>query len=316
MSQTSPEAASHSNYQAIFDSALEVYKKKTGKDLTSHPLLGSFENCQSPDAILTVLHAQIFGSGQPQSSGDKLLAQLNPTINVLSAFSVTIGGVVSSAYPPVGVIFTGIGILLSAASAVGASRDLLLGLFERIENIFRRLEIYVNVPRTSGMTDVIVKVMVEVLSILAIATKEINQRRTKIFLKKLAGKTEIEDALRRLEEVTLEEARMAAAEALKAIHGVGSNVQDTLKAVEDRMRDMEGVLQGVGDKLQGVDDRVKNMSDKAINSGEKTGAETPNNFDAVAAEDLKNTHGIDDEVIGSRVIDGAQVIPNQSFTSC
>jgi hypothetical protein len=50
--------------------------------------------------------------------------------------------------------------------------------------------------------------------------------------------------------------------------------------------------------------------------GEKTGAETPNNFDAVAAEDLKNTHGIDDEVIGSRVIDGAQVIPNQSFTSC
>jgi hypothetical protein len=96
MSQTSPEAASHSNYQAIFDSALEVYKKKTGKDLTSHPLLGSFENCQSPDAILTVLHAQIFGSGQPQSSGDKLLAQLNPTINVLSAFSVTIGGVVSS----------------------------------------------------------------------------------------------------------------------------------------------------------------------------------------------------------------------------
>jgi hypothetical protein len=94
MSPTSPEAASHSNYQVIFDSALEVYKRKTGKDLTSHPLLGSFETCQSPDAILAVFHAQIFGPGQAQSIGDKLLTQLNPTINVLNAFSVTIGGVV------------------------------------------------------------------------------------------------------------------------------------------------------------------------------------------------------------------------------
>ena len=135
------------------------------------------------------------------------------------------------------------------------------------------------------MTDAIVKVMVEVLSILAIATKEINQRRaselilgdrcilsiycsSETFLKKLMKRTKIEDALRRLEEVTLEEARMAAAESLKAVHGVGSNVQDTLKAVEDRMRGMEGVLQGVGDRLQGVDDRVKDIGDKVINSAQ------------------------------------------------
>jgi hypothetical protein len=64
-----------------------------------------------------------------------------------------------------------------AAKAVSASRDVLLGLFERLENIFKRLEVYIEVPRTSGMTYAIVKVMVEVLCILAIATKEINQRR-------------------------------------------------------------------------------------------------------------------------------------------
>jgi hypothetical protein len=39
------------------------------------------------------------------------------------------------------------------------------------------LEIYIEVPQTSGMMDAVVKVMVEVLCILAIATKEINQRR-------------------------------------------------------------------------------------------------------------------------------------------
>jgi hypothetical protein len=48
-------------------------------------------------------------------------------------------------------------------------------LFERIENIFKRLEIYINIPMTAGMTDVIIIVMAEVLCIVAIATKEINQ---------------------------------------------------------------------------------------------------------------------------------------------
>lgn len=91
MSQTFTEPSSRSNYQAIFDSALEAYKKKTGKDLTSNPLLRSFKTCHSPDAILAILKAQIIGPGQSQSSGDKLLTWLNPTINVLIAFSAAIG---------------------------------------------------------------------------------------------------------------------------------------------------------------------------------------------------------------------------------
>jgi hypothetical protein len=68
-------------------------------------------------------------------------------------------------------------LTFQAAKTAGARRDLLLGLFERIESIFKRLEIYIEVPRTSGMTDVIVKVMVEVLCILSIATKQISQHR-------------------------------------------------------------------------------------------------------------------------------------------
>jgi hypothetical protein len=94
MPRTSPEEASRSNYQSIFDSALKGYKKKTGKDLTSDPLLCRLESCDSPDAILAILQAQMLRPGQPQSSGDKFLTWLNPTINVLNAFSDNIGGVV------------------------------------------------------------------------------------------------------------------------------------------------------------------------------------------------------------------------------
>jgi hypothetical protein len=91
MSQTL-DAASSSNYQSIFDSALQAYQRKTGKDLTKDPLLRSVETCQSPDAVLTILRAQIFGPGQSQSSTDKLTKWLDPTVNVIIAFSATIGG--------------------------------------------------------------------------------------------------------------------------------------------------------------------------------------------------------------------------------
>jgi len=50
-----------------------------------------------------------------------------------------------------------------------------LDLFQRIENVFRRLETYTELRPTKEMTDIIIKVMVEVLLILALVTREIKQ---------------------------------------------------------------------------------------------------------------------------------------------
>ena len=61
---------------------------------------------------------------------------------------------------------------------VRASQEILIDIFERMENFFQRLEIYTNVSPTPEMMDMIVKIMVEVLSVLAIATKEMKQGRT------------------------------------------------------------------------------------------------------------------------------------------
>ena len=55
---------------------------------------------------------------------------------------------------------------------------MLVDLFERIENFFKRLETYIEVSPTAAMTDIIVKIMVEILNIFAISTKEMKQGRT------------------------------------------------------------------------------------------------------------------------------------------
>ena len=65
-----------------------------------------------------------------------------------------------------------------AAKAVSEAQDALIDIFERIENFFKRLETYTEVRPSAAMTDIIVKIMVEVLDILGIATKEIKQGRT------------------------------------------------------------------------------------------------------------------------------------------
>jgi hypothetical protein len=46
-----------------------------------------------------------------------------------------------------------------------------------MEYFFKRLETYIKVRPTSAMTDIIVQIMVEVISILGIVTKEIKQGR-------------------------------------------------------------------------------------------------------------------------------------------
>ena len=135
MPQTSLEAASRSNYQPIFDGALEAYQRKTGKDLTKDPLLRTLETCNSPDAVLTILRGQILEPGQSHDSTDKSTTWLIPTVKVINAFSETIGGAFAlvsftgvevigcrspsdfflEAYPPAGVIFTGIGVFLSVS---------------------------------------------------------------------------------------------------------------------------------------------------------------------------------------------------------
>jgi len=121
-----------------------------------------------------------------------------------------------------------------------ASEDVLIDLFGRIENFFRRLESYTEVRPTAAMTDIIVKIMIEVLSTLGIATKEITQKRAselmpidlssltyvhiEKYMKKLLGRNDIEDVLKRLDILTQEEARMATAEMLKTTRNMELNV--------------------------------------------------------------------------------------------
>ena len=58
---------------------------------------------------------------------------------------------------------------------VNASQGTLIKLFSRIEYFFCRLEIYIGVPPTTAMGEIMAEIMVEVLIIIGMATKEVKQ---------------------------------------------------------------------------------------------------------------------------------------------
>jgi hypothetical protein len=64
-----------------------------------------------------------------------------------------------------------------AASEVSSDYDDLLDLFECLGNFLKRLEVYTNIPPTQMMTDVIVKILIELLSVLVLARKQMKRGR-------------------------------------------------------------------------------------------------------------------------------------------
>jgi hypothetical protein len=111
------------------------------------------------------------------------------------------------------------------------------------------------------MTDMMVKIMVEVLDILGTATQEMKQSRfsedilrlrlleahlqSEKFLKNVAGITKLFDGLKKLDKMTNDEARMANAEALRIGHVVWKKVERLDKKVQGVGKDVECVSENV-----------------------------------------------------------------------
>ncbi|KAH9041051.1 hypothetical protein EDB85DRAFT_1565776 [Lactarius pseudohatsudake] len=261
---TTPSGSS-SNIEGIFDAALKSYKKKTKNDLKNHDLFKQLEACDSPADILAVLQAARFDFS-PTASDDRLKKWLVPTINVLYAFSGTLGEGVALVFPPAKLVFVGVGVLLLAAKDVTASQGILVDIFGRIESFFVRLENYTEVPLTLAMTDKMVEITVEILDILATATKEMEQSRAKKFLKKVAGWTDLEDGLKKLVKLTDEEVAMASAQILKVTHTIDNKVTtvgDGVKGVDEKVQLVNREVQVVGANVEAIDDKLQTMAEDA-----------------------------------------------------
>jgi hypothetical protein len=199
----------------IIDAAFSDYVKQTGIDPAKHPFADQLQTCHSPDDVLKLLEVKANEFKDYREGNRKLIDRLKPVVNVIHVFSDVLGEVVSLVSRnryilPVhidivrllGVIPTSEGDLcwcgcspcsmyhphspttgshyirmLQTASGVSSSYDALVDLFECVGGFLKRLRIYTDFPLTPLMLEISVKIMVELLSVLALATKQIKQGR-------------------------------------------------------------------------------------------------------------------------------------------
>ena len=132
--------------------------------------------------------------------------------------------------------------------------------------------IYTEVPLTPAMTNKMVQITVEILDILAIATKEMKQNRmsevdfrfkfhdadivSEKFVKRVIGRTDLEDGMKKLDQLTDEEVAMASAQLLKVAH----NIDNRVMGIDENVLVVKRDVQVVNDNIKAVDDKVQTMA--------------------------------------------------------
>jgi hypothetical protein len=271
MSQSSSES-----FQSLFNAALQDYSEKTGIKLDGHPLFKRLEKCDSVDSVSSVIQEQAHGLREFPGLGEdgKIMKSLKCAIQVLytlstkSALGEVIGivcptflivslspniesvamatckgsfcricNIVRSTYLlPFLCIYLSDTWVSQAVGDVSTSYDALVDLFQSIGGFLSRLHIYTRIPLMPAMSDVMVKIMAEVLCTLALATKQASrgrlseyccckcdvfiQRSTEKFVKRVFGENEIEAVLHRLDRLTQDEARATGAQILEIVCGL------------------------------------------------------------------------------------------------
>ncbi|KAH9953518.1 hypothetical protein BC827DRAFT_129533 [Russula dissimulans] len=167
------DSSSSTRFKSLFDAALLDYEKQTGTTLAGHPLAKQLETCESVESITAFFQEQV-SSFRDVRDGGKIMNSLKSAVPVLHSLSTNsiLRNCISVPFPPATAIFAGLAVLLAAIKGVNASFDALVNLLECIGKFLNRLDIYVKIPPTPAMTEVVVEIIVELISALALETKK------------------------------------------------------------------------------------------------------------------------------------------------
>ena len=200
--------------EEVFNAALVEYANQTGHDLAKHPLSAQLENSKSPSDVLNVIGELAKTFHQSKEGSKSLVKVLEPTVDIVCSLSGAFGNSIglvrpsemvcfkipdwplSQAYPPASAIFGGVSLLFmvrvsphivssinlvtmvfyyQAAKNASSSHDALFDLFDSIGNVLKCLVVHKRF--TPAITEIAVKVLAELLSVLGLATNQIKMGR-------------------------------------------------------------------------------------------------------------------------------------------
>jgi len=207
------------SFQKLLESALLRYEKKTGVTLSKHPLALQLQSCNSVEDFNNVLQDKakdIRESERITKSMRTIVSILTPLSSVASLpdtvglvcykslMAASYSDLFLQAFPPAKAIQACLAVLLDVCavlwsicrspcdahvnqSAKGeiSNFDALISWLESIENFIGRLSVYTNKTLPPAVVEIVVKIIEELISTLALVTKKLRERKRGEFV--LAG---------------------------------------------------------------------------------------------------------------------------------
>ena len=202
--------------KSLFEAALNEFEKRAGTSLVQHQIIDKLVNCESADSVIDLLQEQAQAFRNFRGDDGKLMTWLKRTVNVLYTLStsdvlcegISLVCVFSFLWHASRNTFSFslfhrqrqssldslyflayVSYLCSREDScdvcgphqsiknINTSYDALVDLFESFEYFLRRLDIYTKIPFTTAITEIIIKILIELLSTISLAIQQAKQGR-------------------------------------------------------------------------------------------------------------------------------------------
>jgi hypothetical protein len=169
------------------------------------------------------LHAQLEAEekhfSEFRNKNRRLFRAIQNIVAPFERFGSLVGDIVAPTFPPAPSIMGAILLLVQAGRGVSVALDSVMDLFDNLSLFTRRLDMYEKVSLTTGMKEIIVRVLAVVLKVCGFSRKLVSQGILKGRLFKwvkniFSGNDEIQGCLNTLKDLTSDEHKMASAQTL------------------------------------------------------------------------------------------------------
>ncbi|KAA1474506.1 hypothetical protein DENSPDRAFT_931704, partial [Dentipellis sp. KUC8613] len=212
-------------FSDIWASAIKQYEADMKINImdASH----NFVNITSPDELLGIIDGEQKKFKNYHKQVEKIQGAVKPVLDVIQTIADIAGEAVEAAFPPAKIVFVAVKLLLDAADNVSARYKAIINIFVRMQAFLERCKTYVKSSISHGLQQRLVEILVHLLSIIGMVTKDIKRGYLRHFFHSVLAKdSALEDALQTLSDLTKEEA-------LAALADIHSKVGQTLQKMVD-----------------------------------------------------------------------------------
>ncbi|KAJ7048706.1 ankyrin repeat-containing domain protein [Mycena amicta] len=151
--------------------------------------------------------------------------------------------------------FVALGVLVQAAKNVSARYDSIINLCDLLHSFLERLRVYLSVQLPENMQEVVIRILAHLLSVFGLATKEIKHNRFGSYLRTLIGQTDVQELLKKLNNLIGAEQSMGVANAMVFSQEILDHVQGLVLGLLHQIsfnqaKDTASILAHLDDDLQ------------------------------------------------------------------